>query len=131
VPTPLIRESPSLTWDALQEQTVAVTLTPRTGLTVPDYGTVTLTIREDPEWPRSGATEANRHLADPIGDGWEIVATGSEVASTSPIEIDVTVPDGPGTKRYTVDVVADGGDAGRVTLVPTTYLSVRPTLKAS
>ena len=126
--TPIIRESPVLSWAAGQEMAVQVSFTPRSGLTVSDYGTLTLTVREDPEWPREGEAVGEARQADPLNDGWESAASGTATATTSPVSISVTMPSGAGWRRYCVDVVADGGTAGRVQLVSPTWLTVTPTL---
>lgn len=134
MPTPLIRDaSPPLVWDALQDQTVRVPLTPRDTLTLADYGTFTLTIRQDPEWPRKGSAQADLATADPIADGWEVAATGTATAAAEDeeVELAVTVPADPGERRYALDVVASGGTAGRVQVVRSTWLTVVSTLKSS
>lgn len=132
MPPVLIRETPVLVWDAGEAHTVRVALTPRAGLGLDDYGTFTLTVRADPDWPRSGAGRVALETADPIADDWTVGASGSATAAAPAIEvaIDVTVPDGPGFRRYVGDDVAEGGAAGRVTVVPLTWLSVRPTARA-
>lgn len=128
----LIRETPSLVWDASEDHTVRLALTPRAALDLSDYGTFTLTIREDPDYPRTGAARATVSAADPINDGWAVAATGTATAAAldTTVDIDVTVPDGAGDHRYCVDVTASGGTAGRVTVFRTTWLSVAPTLAA-
>ncbi|AMV27580.1 hypothetical protein VT84_24475 [Gemmata sp. SH-PL17] len=129
---PLIREAPAYRWPALQTQTVRVECTLRAGLSLSDYGTVTLTVRQDPEWPRSGPARTAVDAANPRSDGWPIAAfaVGAiDAGATNPtIVFTVTVPAVPGYRRYALDVVASGGIAGRVQLVDTTWLTVVPSL---
>ncbi len=121
--SPLIRESPSLVWDALEEHTAAVSLTPRTGLTVADYGTVTLTIREDPHWPRSGATEAARGRADPIADGWPVVAVATGSVAGGVVTFTFTMDLDAGTDRYSFDAWGTLSTGGGVQLVQSRWVT--------
>ncbi len=127
-----IREAPVLSWPALQTQTVRVECTLRSGLSLTDYGTITLTVRADPLWDsdRNGRSGSDQYKAtDPRADGWPVSATAvGAVADATTLAFSVTVPAGAGFRRYAVDVVAAGGIAGRVQLVPATWLTVTPTL---
>ncbi|MBP3956342.1 hypothetical protein J8F10_13710 [Gemmata sp. G18] len=127
-----IKETPAYRWPALQTQTVRVECTLRAGLSLSNYGTITLTVREDPEWPRSGPARPAVDSADPRADGWP-VATSSvgaeDVGAASPtVAFTVTVPAEVGYRRYALDVVALGGAVGRVQLVETSWLTVTPSL---
>lgn len=132
MPASLIAETPVLTWSALGDQEVTVTLTPRDGTGLDDYGTFTLTIREDPEWPRSGPDKAAAASADPLADGWPVAASDTSTAGALDTEVNftITVPEGAGYRRYAVDCVADGGSVGRVQVVRPIWLTVGPTLLA-
>jgi hypothetical protein len=130
MPTPQIRETPALSWAAAQTQTVRVSLTPRDGLALTDYGTFTLTVRADPEYPRTGAALAAVDRADPLADGWAVSTSAEGAIDDDVIEFEVTVPSEAGRRRYALDVVAEGGDAGRVQVVEATWLTVLPTLRS-
>ncbi|VTR93196.1 unnamed protein product [Gemmata massiliana] len=131
---PLIREAPIYRWPALQAQTVRVECALRAGLSLSDYGTFTLTVRQDPEWPRSGPARPAVDAANPRSDGWSISTSSVgaiDASATNPtVVFTVTVPAAPGYRRYALDVVASGGIAGRVQLVDSTWLTVIPTLLA-
>jgi hypothetical protein len=106
-----------------------VTVTPRSPYTLADYGTFTLTVREDPAWPRATAAQrAAAASADPIADGWETAITpivGTVAGSV--VTFVGTAPTGPGYDRYAYDVTAAGGAAGAVSVVDVTWLTVLPT----
>ena len=126
----LIRTSPRLSWPALQTHTLRLAVTVRAGFSLTDYGTFTLTIRADPLWPRTGADRVAADVADPVGDGWAVSTTATGTIDGSDVLFTVTVPSASGEKRYALDAVATGGVAGRVELVPTTWLTVTPSLLA-
>ncbi len=127
-----IKEAPTYRWPALQTETVWLAVTVRAGLALADYGTITLTIRSDPLWPRTGPDRAAVGDADPVADGWPVsasaVGTVDGAALTPTVVFTVTVPSGAGYRRYALDVVAAGGIAGRVQLVDSTWLTVTPSL---
>ncbi len=133
---PLIREAPVLSWPALQTHTVRVGCTLREGLSLTDYGTITLTVREDPLWDADrnerGGADKNK-ATDPRADGWPVSTTAvgapDPLALTPTVAFTLTVPTGAGYRRYALDVVANGGVAGRVELVNATWLTVTPTLQ--
>ena len=122
--------APPLKWAAAQTQTVRVTPTLPSGRALGDWTTFTLTIRADPEFPRSAAEQAEAGAADPITDGWAVSTSAEGTVSGSTISFTVTIPSSAGYRRYAVDVVATGGVAGRVQLVVPYWLTVLPTLKA-
>jgi hypothetical protein len=107
MPTSLIRY-PALEIAAGQYTTVRLDpFTPGTGRTLADYASFLLVVREDPEWPRSGATEAVRHRADPIADGWEVVASAEGVLDDDDVPtFGFDMPNAAGVDRYAYDVWA-------------------------
>lgn len=127
-----IRETPALAWPAGQGQTVRLALTLRAGLTLADYGSLTLTVRRDPEWPRKGSPASDSALAalDPSAWSAALTAVGAadDAAQTPTAVFELVVPAAPGFRRYALDVVAGGGPAGRVQLVTPTWLTVTPSL---
>jgi len=99
------------------------------GLTLADFATFTLTVREDPGYPRSGATLFLQ--LDPANAGGTplIQVTGTPDASPGTlVTFVVTAPANPGRHRYAFDVVGTGGDAGPVQLQRATWLDVIPTV---
>ncbi len=122
-----IADTPKLEWPAGQRQVVSVPVTLSSGNVLTDFATFTLTVREDPGFPRTGAS-LNDNL-DPHGDGWASAASASGTASGSTLTFVVTVPSSPGRKRYSLDVWAIGGTAGPVQLVNSTWLTVLPAVR--
>lgn len=113
-----------------QNQTLRVVCTLRAGLDTDDYGTITLTIRSDPSYPRDRYKLALLPFVEP--SEWpEVDSVEGEwmVGETSTVEFEIVGPDLSGANRYVYDVVAEGGVAGRVELVKPSWLSVLPSLK--
>ena len=128
---PQIRTSPAVEWPAGQQQlvTVAVTTLPA-GRTLDDWDGFTLTVREDPDFPRTTA-ELGENL-DPAGDGWAVAVTadGTADADEDTVTFGLTVPAAPGPRRYALDVWGTGGTAGAVQLVPATWVTVLPSVRS-
>lgn len=117
-----------LEWPAKQRMIPTVRCTPAPGRTLADWDSFVLTIREDPLYPRSGG---NLSLPlDPYGDGWAIAAqvTGVNEDGVN-VAFAVTVPAGPGKRRYVLDVRGVGGVAGEVAFIPATWLNVGPAVR--
>jgi|ERR1700722_11163756 len=52
------------------------------GITIAQFSSFTLTIRSDPAFPRqTAAAQQNAQQADPTGEGWPVVFTGSGTGS--------------------------------------------------
>lgn len=116
-------------WPAGQSQVVKVVVDLSEGRLITDWAAFTLTIREDPGWPRSGAT-----LFVPLdpaiaGGTPNVTATGTVVSATE-VTFTFTVPSYPGINRYAFDVWGTGGTAGPVQVFPTTWLTVKPSVMA-
>ena len=97
------------------------------GTTLAAWETFTLTLREDPCFPRQGA--ALYAQVDPFSEGWQIVATFAGTPNTDPnnptLTFTVTVPQYAGRNRYVVDVRAYGSP-GETPFYEATWLSVTP-----
>lgn len=124
----LIASTPCLEWPASQRQLVKVTCSPATGRTLADWASFVLTIRIDPNYPRSGGTLYD--ALDPSGDSWtaSVTSTGS-ITGTTEVTFDLTVPSSPGIRRYALDVRGVGGTAGLVSFLPATWLTVTPSVR--
>lgn len=102
------------------------------GLTLADFSTFTITVREDPGWPRSGSTLTPLGGLDPANAGGVplIQVTGTPDASPGTnVMFVVTAPVNPGRHRFAFDVWGIGGDAGPVQLCRATWLDVGPSVK--
>lgn len=115
-------------WPAGQRQIVKVNCTLAPGRTLGDWSAFTLTIREDPEWPREAGTLSVPLDPSNAGGTPEVTATGTATGSTE-VSFTVTVPDDPGRRRYAFDVWGTGGVAGAVSLFDATWLSVKPSVR--
>lgn len=125
MPTSLIRY-PALEIPAGQYTTIRLTpLTLPTGRVVTDFSSFTLKLREDPDWPRSGQTEADRYKADPIADGWPVVVTATGTLDDDDVPVvSFDMVDGAGELRYAYDAwgtLAAGGKP--VQLVRATWVT--------
>jgi hypothetical protein len=124
MPTPLI-QYPAVTIAAGQKTTIRLSpLTLPTGRVIGDFASFALAVREDPEWPRSGATEAARHRADPIADGWEVVVTAAgELDEDDVITFTFTMDAGAGADRYSYDAWGTLSAGGEIQLVRATWVT--------
>lgn len=118
-----------LAWPANQRTLLRVACTPAAGRTLADWATFTLTIRQDPAWPRAGSG-----LFVPLdpSQGAEPVVQVNGTPDAAPgvtVLFDFTVPADPGFRRYALDVRGTGGTAGEVAFLPATWLSVFPSVK--
>lgn len=123
-----------LSWPAGQKQTVTLTEDIvkshlPTGRTLADYSSFVLTIREDPNWPRSGA-----NLTVPLdpavaGGTPEVTATGTADVSAFTIVFSLNAPANPGYQRYAMDVQGLGGVAGPTQFYEATWLTVTPSVR--
>lgn len=117
-----------LEWPANQLQRITVVVTLGTGRTISDWTNFVFTIREDPDYPRTGA---DTEPVNPINDvsAWELTSsTAGTVASSTSVVFSVTVPSDPGYRRYAFDVRGYGGTAGQTAFIPATWLSVIPSV---
>jgi hypothetical protein len=122
----LIRE-PLSTFRPGAGQTTTVSLSPLTlptGRLVTDFTSFALVVREDPEWPRTGAAKAAAVSADPLGDGWEIAVTAEgELDDDVPV-FTFVAPDGAGERRYAFDAWGFLSGGEEIQLVESTWLTV-------
>lgn len=114
-----------LAWPAANLERVTLDADVAPG-TLANYSTFVLTIREDPEWPRSGS-----RLVVPLdpaeAGGTPIVqATGTADVAANTISFSVTTPTNPGYQRYAIDVKGTGGTFGPNQLYLTTWLTILP-----
>ncbi len=98
------------------------------GTTLADYSSFVLTIREDPEWPRSGC-----RLTVPL-DPAEAGGTPAVQATGTPgdgleVTFILTAPASPGYNRYAFDVWGIGGAAGPTQIYQTTWLTILPSVR--
>lgn len=130
--TSLIREVPKLEWAAAQSMVVSLTpLTLPTGRTLDDFDGYTLTIREDPGWPRATAVARDAaNSADPLGDGWAVAVTAVGEVNDGVVQFSFVTPEGAGSRRYAVDVWGSLVAGGEVQLVKSTWLTVLPRVVA-
>lgn len=112
------------TFTADAVQVLRVTLTPREGLTINDYGTLTLSIREDPHYPRN-RNQLNCPI-DPVNDGWEELVNVDGTIVDGKFEFVFNSPQYPGERRYSIHMGATGGEAGDVKLIPASLLTILP-----
>lgn len=121
---------PALKWAAGQATVLSITpLTLPVGRSVTDFSTFTLTIRQDPLWPRTGDALANRPTADPIAQSWPVVLTAAGTLVSSVPTFEFTVPSGAGIERYSLDVWGTLSAGGEVQLVRATWLTVNGRVK--
>lgn len=123
-----VRDTPQLVYEAGDTWSLKLSVTPRTGLTLDQYGTPTLTIWEDPLWPRSGPDRAARSSVNPVADGWTVAVTadGTIDAVNNVISFSVPLPADAGDNRYVVAVRCSGGSLpGPATVFDPTWLSMR------
>lgn len=97
------------------------------GLTLAAFTTFTLTVREDPGWPRSGMT-LNLPL-DPANAGGTPLLTVTGTPDGTNVKFTATWPTNPGRKRYAMDMWGSGGTAGDVQLLRATWLTLLPSVK--
>ncbi len=122
---PQIADTPVLSWSATQKSRVVLSpITLPAGRTLADFDAFTLTIREDPKFPRTGAAVSDN--INPLGDGWAVSVTSSGAVVGSTLVFDFASPSAPGYRRYSMDVRATGGTAGPVSLLRSTWLTVLP-----
>lgn len=117
-------QSLCLSWPASQVQLVRVPITLADGHTIASWASFVLTIREDPDYPRSGAD-----LYDPLNPvgSWDAVVESAGTAyGSDEVRFSVTVPADPGIQRYALDVWGIGGTAGDACFIPATWLTVTP-----
>lgn len=125
--SPLIRDPvgiPPLKWAA--GQTMVVSLSPLTlpaGRVLGDFSAWTLTVREDPKWPRSGATEAARDAADPIADGWAVALTATGTVVDGAATFAFTMVAGAGYRRYSIDAWGALSAGGEIQVVEPLWLT--------
>jgi hypothetical protein len=121
------------------KQTLVVSpITLPSGRTLADWATFTLTVRADPDWDttfgrRIGPNKPGADYADPEGEGWTVVLTLAGVVVGATLEFAISEADSDiaaGLNRYAFDVYAEGGAAGRVELVPATWLTMRVRVRA-
>lgn len=94
------------------------------GLTLAAFTTFTLTVREDPGYPRSGMD-----LSAPLDPStWEETATATGTVDGTNVRFAVTVTASPGRKRYAMDMWSSGGAGGAVHLLPATWLTLLPSV---
>jgi hypothetical protein len=126
---------PALQWTAGQAMTVRVTpLTLPVGRQLTDFVTWTLTIRQDPSWPRTGPGSAGplantRNTADPIAENWTIAVQAIGTLVNSVPTFTFTTPSQAGVERYAVDVFGTLAAGGDVQVVPCTWLTILGRLK--
>ena len=125
----LVKE-PALSWAIGQNMTVFVTpLTLPVGRALTDFASFTLTIRQDPLWPRTGANQATRNTADPIGENWLAVVTSTGSLTIPPggtsqvPTFNFAMPNVAGLERYAVDVWGALNAGGLIQLVVATWLT--------
>lgn len=120
-----------LSWPSGQLQTVTLTEDIvkshlPTGRTLADYSSFVLTIREDPDWPRSGAN-LTVPLDPAIAGGTPIgTATGTADVSAFTVVFSINAPTNPGYQRYVIEARGLGGVAGPTAFYETTWLTVTP-----
>jgi hypothetical protein len=125
---PTVRDTPAISAEAGDTWSLALAVTPRAGLTLDQYGDATLTIWEDPLWPRAGADRAARVAVNPAADGWAVAArvAGAIDAASGQIAFVVPLPAGAGDQRYVVAARCAGGALpGPATVLDPTWLSLR------
>lgn len=120
---PLIRE-PALEWAAGQSMRVQLSpLTLPAGRVLGDFTSFALAIRADPLWPRVGTAKTDADSADPLGDGWPLVASATGAVVSGVVTFDVTAPLETGVKRYALDAWGTLSGGGSVQLVRATWLT--------
>jgi hypothetical protein len=104
--------------------------------TLAEFDSFTLTVREDPHWPRRPFQDPYEDM-DPVGDSWSVALTSAagEAESVTVVSFDLTATEtnlSPGEKRYAYEVVGviDGTPDTVVVIVPATWLSVRAAVVA-
>lgn len=119
-----VNKSPRLEYPAGQRQTLEIRTNLLGGRVLTDFSAFTLTVREDPDYPRSDLA-----TADPAGQAWAEVDTDPETeidpADPDTLLVSFTVPADAGAHRYALDVrgtLAAGG--GTVFIHGCTWLSV-------
>lgn len=126
--TPTNIQDLCLQWPSQQLQRISVVLTFGTGRTIADWATFVMTIREDPDYERTGADTGP---VDPTNSSapWELISqtTGTATGSDT-VVFSVTVPTNPGYRRYAFDVRGYGGSAGETAFIPATWLTVTPSV---
>lgn len=122
-----VSRTPKLEYPAGQRQTFTIDVKLPTGRTLADFSAFTLTVREDPLYPRAATL---LDAADPAGQAWATVSVSPTIAidTTDPadtLNVSFTVPTNAGERRYAFDVwgqLTVGG--GYIELYPCTWLSV-------
>jgi len=127
----LIRDC-GVCWPANQLQSLPVSLRLSAGRTLADWDSFILTIKEDPGWPREGATL--QVPLDPSLGSVLVQATGVDTGTMDQcgnpiVAFTFTAPANPGRKRYAFDVRGIGGTAGEVSFVDSTWLTVTPSVR--
>lgn len=127
MPTPLIRDPVGIPpLRLVSGGAYVVSLSPLTlpaGRVVADFSGWTLTVREDPDWPRSGATEAARDAADPKGDGWAVVLTVTGTVVDGVVTFALTMVAPAGYRRYSVDAWGALSAGGEIQVVEPLWLT--------
>lgn len=117
-----------LSWPSQQLQRITVELTLGTGRTISDWASFAFTIREDPDYERTGSDTVP---VDPTNSSvpWTVISqTAGTVLTSTSVVFSVTVPTDPGYRRYAFDVRGYGGAAGETAFIPATWLTVTPSV---
>lgn len=123
---------PATVWYAGQTLDFDVTgITLANGRLLADFDTFTLTVWEDPHWPRRAFQNPDEDM-DPANDGWGVALSEEGVAddlttvSFDPTSLETALA--AGEKRYAYGVIGEisGSPPTRVTIVPVTWLTVYP-----
>lgn len=97
----------------------------QTGVTLADWGGFTLTIREDPDFPRlTENDQLEADYLDPAAEGWPVVVTVAGTIDGDFVVFPTVMPLDAGEKRYVIDVVGTGGTLGRSNLYRPTWVSL-------
>lgn len=117
-----------LEWEAGQLQRLTIPcLDMAEGRTLADFTSFVFTIREDPEWPRSGSRLTVP--LDPSEAGGTPAVQSTGTPDTPPginVVFSFNVPLNPGFRRYAMSMSGLGGAGGPVRFYPTTWLTVLP-----
>lgn len=114
-----------LEWGAGEKRTVTLSpVTLPTGRTLSDFATFTLTVWEDPQYPRTGSYVVA--ASAPIEDSWTESVTASGSVSGSTVVFNLTAPSSSGIKRYAVGIIGTLSAGGNIHLLPVTWLDVLP-----